>query len=149
MRFRIPAWRLNWIKAEPSFASNSIGKRETLVDGLQSYDPRVIHRLRGVTLKSTEDSFEDAQPEDCAVEQVVTYRDLTNLDQILVNQDLVDAMDNINQAALYLHEGLYKYLRSNQGETEFDSYASSDRRCDEWSDVHFDLRPSDEATFSM
>lgn len=70
-----------------------------------------IHRLRGARLKKTDDSFEVVTPSNCEIEQLVRYKDTANGGDILINQDLVDYMDNVNEAALYLHEAFYAFLR--------------------------------------
>lgn len=70
-----------------------------------------VQWLRNVNLSLTVDSFEDASPREagCQIEQLVIYKDKAS--SILVNADLVDKMDSINKAALYLHEALYRILR--------------------------------------
>ncbi|RZA03261.1 MAG: hypothetical protein EOP11_16215 [Proteobacteria bacterium] len=78
---------------------------------------KTVKRLRGVTLNDTNDSFELARPSECAVEQVVNFVDLANLPRIYVNQDLWESLDNVNQAALVLHESLYRTLREEFGES--------------------------------
>lgn len=70
-----------------------------------------VHRLRGVTLKRTDDAFEVVTPRDCEIEQLVRYKDTLHGGEILINQDLVDHMDKTNIAALYVHEIIYAYLR--------------------------------------
>jgi hypothetical protein len=73
-----------------------------------------VKRLRGVTLAPTQDSFEDASPTGCQIEQLVRYKDAGlggGTNEALMNQDLVDRMDLTNKAALALHEALYAVLR--------------------------------------
>jgi hypothetical protein len=67
-----------------------------------------VERLTGVTLMLSEDSFEDAWPSDCAVEQIVSFRPGVAL---YLNQDLFDKMNATNQAALMVHEALYSLKR--------------------------------------
>lgn len=68
--------------------------------------------LRGTTLTQTDDSFEDARPTDCAVEQIATYKNAVMNSTFLVNHDLFDKMDKTNQAALIIHEAFYSAYRS-------------------------------------
>ena len=75
-----------------------------------------IHRQHGVSLNLTPDSYEIEVPSgNCSVQQLVTYVDSSpNEDasgQIFINQDLVDNMDHVNEAALYVHEAYYRMLR--------------------------------------
>lgn len=67
-----------------------------------------IIRLRGVTLALSEDSFEDAWPSDCSVEQIISFKPGVG---IYINQDLYEKMDATNQAALIIHESLYSFIR--------------------------------------
>ncbi|MBC7743245.1 MAG: hypothetical protein H7061_13690 [Bdellovibrionaceae bacterium] len=70
-----------------------------------------VHRLRGATLQKTTDAFEVVTPSNCEIEQLVIYKDTPYGGDILINQDLVDHMDHTNEAALYMHEGFYAFLR--------------------------------------
>lgn len=80
-----------------------------------SPDWPTIHRLRGVTLAKTFDSFEVVTPRDCEIAQIVRYQDTVTGPFILVNQDLVEKMDATNLAALYVHEAYYALLRGSPG----------------------------------
>lgn len=72
---------------------------------------QVLH-LHGKMLTPVDDSLEEAYPNGCAPEQAVIFHDDgAEVGQVLINQDLVDRMDVQNQAALYIHEGLYRVLR--------------------------------------
>lgn len=97
--------------SEPENLENTLS---TVAELLGKPSPAVI-RLRKSKLTLTDDSYEDAQPSDCSVEQIVTFQDAPELNRVLVNQDLLDKMDATNLAALYLHEGLYRYLRQELG----------------------------------
>ena len=70
-----------------------------------------IRRLRGVELSLTDDAYEVIRPIDCKVKQVVRYIDNGKRGDVIINQDLLDKMDNLNLAALYLHEVFYALLR--------------------------------------
>ncbi|MFN7904304.1 MAG: hypothetical protein ACK5P5_03900 [Pseudobdellovibrionaceae bacterium] len=74
-------------------------------------DPKVSY-LDNVKLTDTQDSFELIQPSEgsgCKIEQLVNYLDLEN--RVLVNNDLFKQMDSVQQAAVIVHESLYRLLR--------------------------------------
>ena len=72
---------------------------------------RQVHRLKGAILQKTNDAFEVVTPNGCSIEQLVLYKDTSYGGDILINQDLVDHMDKTNEAALYIHEAFYAFLR--------------------------------------
>lgn len=77
-----------------------------------------VKRLHGVTMPLTNDSFEVAVPENCPVEQIVTYVDYNLFSgTIVINQDIYDKLDDLNKAALIVHEALYKFLRNQFDES--------------------------------
>ena len=70
-----------------------------------------LGRDSGVELALTSDSEEDlgvSTNSGCQKVQLVSYK----TKKIYIRQDLVDLMDDTNRAALFLHEGFYKLLRS-------------------------------------
>ncbi len=81
-------------------------------------DPRFdnVHRVRGVNLQLTDDSYETITPRDCKIEQIAIYKDFKNKEdwEIYLNQDLIDKMDATNKAALYIHEAFYHFLRPQE-----------------------------------
>lgn len=71
-----------------------------------------VHRLRGAKLQNTNDSFEVVTPSgNCEIDQLVIFKDTPSGGDVLINQDLVDHMDKTNEAALYIHEAYYYFLR--------------------------------------
>lgn len=87
--------------------------RETAIP-INSKNWGTVKRLRGIRLTQTPDSYEDAIPDQCQIEQLIQYKDVGmggGSSQAFMNQDLVDRMDLTNQAALALHEALYAELR--------------------------------------
>lgn len=80
-------------------------------DDFLNLDLARIHRVRGATLKKTDDAYEVVTPSNCEIAQLIRFKDTPYGGDVLINQDLVDHMDNTNEAALYLHEALYVYLR--------------------------------------
>ncbi len=85
-----------------------------LTDGISIFlspnNPKV-HWLIGANIKLTDDSYEVVTPSDCSIEQVAKYIDTNNGGMVLVNKDLADKMDNVNKAALYVHEAYYAFIR--------------------------------------
>ncbi len=71
-----------------------------------------VQYLNGVTLTLTEDSYEMARPENCAIEQIVNYVDSMDHPLVIVNNELFTKMSVSNQAALIAHEAFYAILRS-------------------------------------
>lgn len=53
-------------------------------------------------------------PRNCEIEQLVRYQESAHGGYVLIDQDLVDHMDNLNQAALYIHEAFYAFLRPSE-----------------------------------
>jgi hypothetical protein len=77
-------------------------------------ESELVKRRSGIALTPTNDSFEDMRPQDCAVEQIVNYKMGGGSIEILVNQDLFKKMSRTDQAALIMHEALYRRLRDFQ-----------------------------------
>jgi hypothetical protein len=70
----------------------------------------------GVGLKGTGDIQEFIEiPANCKFVQTVNFRD-SNL--VYVNTDAWNALDRVSQAALYLHEAVYWYMRETGVETD-------------------------------
>ena len=78
------------------------------------FDSDRIVRLRNVILEQTNDAYEVARPRNCEFEQIVNYQ---TSGQILINQDLFEAMDQVNQAGLLVHEAYYQTLVALANET--------------------------------
>jgi hypothetical protein len=86
------------------------------------FDPTYVYhqRMHGTELSLTQDSFEKAKPRTCKnglpakIEQIVNYDDDGGLS--LIDQDLIEAMDALNDAATTLHETFYAALRAVSGE---------------------------------
>jgi len=91
-----------------------------IFDGFLSFDPdnnlftKAVHDFHllplGIPLKPVNDADEDVlPPKGCDLEQLAYYRD----DQILlVNQEIWNALDTLNRAALFTHEVIYRQERS-------------------------------------
>ncbi len=83
------------------------------------FESDVTH-LHGKRITPTQDSYEDFGPKDCAIEQLVLYKDHgtpSGRDGVFMDDDLVSYMDSTNYAALKVHEALYRYLRGYNEKT--------------------------------
>jgi hypothetical protein len=86
-----------------------------------TYDNQNKHLLpTGVTLPALDDSKNVVEPEDfflpnsCSIERLALYVDST--ERLSIVSDIWSQMDSLNQAALLVHESLYRQMRSD-GET--------------------------------
>lgn len=68
----------------------------------------------GHELESTEDAFPVIKKKGCEFEQLANY---TEAGEVLVSQEIFDRIDNLNKAALILHEAIYSIRRKALGET--------------------------------
>ncbi len=62
----------------------------------------------GTSLQNIDDSNEVVAPDHCKIEQLANYIDQS---MILVNGEMWGTMDEVNKAALIVHETLYYYFR--------------------------------------
>lgn len=76
-----------------------------------------VKRLHKVKLTVTDDSFEDVLPDGCEIVQLVIYKDSYG-SPALMDADRFDKMLTTPQAALIVHEALYKFLREYGNETD-------------------------------
>jgi hypothetical protein len=93
--------------------------------------------LSGVTLESTEDSYEIAIPAGCAVEQLIVRKPPQFTEDRLwtVSQDLWNDLDDNNKAGLVLHEIVYDEVLTQPVNPQdnsinaryYNSYLSSDK----------------------
>jgi hypothetical protein len=67
---------------------------------------RVMRVVPGVGLKKIMDYDSPFIPKNCKVEQLAVYQDKT--ERLLVAGEIWEKMDNVNRAALLVHEGVYK-----------------------------------------
>jgi|GEM_PF-4141073 hypothetical protein len=72
-----------------------------------------INVLENIILNPTKDSYEAFFPKNCKVEQLAVYKDASNNEKLYINYDLYKYMDELNKAALILHEAIYKDFRSS------------------------------------
>ena len=98
---------------EPKMISNPSFLRE-FQNELARVRAGWIFLPRGTGLEPTNDAFPVINRRGCAFEQVANY---TDEGQIYVDRELFSQMDSLNQAALYLHEAIYKLARNQVQET--------------------------------
>ncbi len=67
----------------------------------------------GNELALTEDAFPSIKKKDCQFEQLANY---TNNGEIIVSQEIYHHLDNLNRAALIVHEAVYAIRRKALGE---------------------------------
>lgn len=80
-----------------------------LQEKVESIDARKKILTEGVALQPVNDFDLTIIPKDCKIEQTAVYRD--NNGQIFVVGDIWEKLDELNKAALLVHEALYKSLR--------------------------------------
>ncbi|WPU63508.1 hypothetical protein [Peredibacter starrii] len=68
----------------------------------------------GHELESTEDAFPVIKKKGCEFEQLANY---TEAGEVFVSQEIFNRIDNLNRAALILHEAIYSIRRKALGET--------------------------------
>lgn len=62
-----------------------------------------------IGLRPIDDSFSPALPKNCAIEQLAAYQ-INN--ELYIDGEIWQALDETNRAALYIHESIYKAMRS-------------------------------------
>lgn len=68
----------------------------------------------GNILNETEDAFPPIKKKGCKFEQVANF---TDGGELIIAQEIFDRLDNLNKAALYLHEAIYLIRRKAVGDT--------------------------------
>lgn len=81
---------------------------------LKLVNENIIFIPAGNELEPTDDAFPPIKKQGCKFEQLANYQDSGEL---LVSQEIFDHLDNVNKAALFVHEALYSYRRKALGET--------------------------------
>lgn len=73
----------------------------------------VIFIPAGHELEPTDDAFPPIKKKGCKFEQLANFQDSGEL---LVSEEIFEHLDNVNKAALFLHEAIYSYRRKALGE---------------------------------
>lgn len=69
----------------------------------------------GIGLEPTNDAFPIINQRGCRFEQVANYDDAEN--RLYIDQEIFNALDSVNRAALYVHEAVYAMARKNVGDS--------------------------------
>jgi hypothetical protein len=72
-----------------------------------------IYIPAGNELEPTDDAFPPIKKKGCKFEQLANY---TNSGEVLISSEIYDELDNINKAALIIHEAIYSIRRKALGE---------------------------------
>jgi hypothetical protein len=76
-------------------------------------DQNIVFIPEGNELEETDDAFPPIKKKGCKFEQLANYQDSG---EVLVSQEIYDQLDNVNKAALILHEAIYSFRRKALGE---------------------------------
>jgi hypothetical protein len=120
---KLPPYNLSYSSASTDIETRlelvqlkMVSNQKFLLD-FQSELPKVRTKIlpmpRDVGIEPTNDAFPMIHKKGCKFEQVANYAEDGN---IYLDQEIFDAMDELNQAALYAHETIYSIARTNVGE---------------------------------
>lgn len=84
---------------------------------IKDINSNLIFIPAGNELELTEDALPSIKKKDCQFEQLANY---TNNGEIIVSQEIYDHLDNLNRAALVVHEAVYAIRRKALGENTSD-----------------------------
>lgn len=84
--------------------------------GLEAAAKMVRMLPEGVALKPVSDYTSPIVPKNCAVEQLALFQDAPN--RLLIVIDIWNKLDDLNKAALMIHETLYRNLRFSDKEAD-------------------------------
>ena len=84
--------------------------------GLEAAAKMVRMLPEGVALKPVSDYTSPIVPKNCAVEQLALFQDAPN--RLLIVSDIWNKLDDLNKAALMIHESLYRTLRFSDKEAD-------------------------------
>lgn len=94
--------------AEFGFFASKLQKEFLLIENNTIFIPA------GNELEPTEDAFPPIKKKGCKFEQLANY---TNSGELLISSEIYDELDNVNKAALIIHEAIYSIRRKALGET--------------------------------
>lgn len=94
------------------------------ISKFEEFHTRLIREIKAVKkglifvsaeneLEATEDAFPPVKKKNCRYEQLANYR---SSDEVIVSQEIYDSLDNVNKAALILHEAIYSLRRKSVGD---------------------------------
>ncbi len=77
-------------------------------------EQNAIYIPEGNELEPTDDAFPPIKKTGCKFEQLANY---TNSGEVLISQEIFDKLDNVNKAAMFVHEAVYSIRRKSLGDT--------------------------------
>lgn len=89
------------------FFATKLRKEINLIEKNKIYIPA------GNELEPTDDAFPPIKKKGCKFEQLANY---TNSGEVLISSEIYDELDNLNKAALIIHEAIYSIRRKALGE---------------------------------
>jgi hypothetical protein len=99
-------------------ATSRLGEWGLFADKLQKeialIEQNSIYIPAGNELEPTDDAFPPIKKVGCKFEQLANY---TNSGEVLISQEIFDRLDNVNKAAMFIHEAVYSIRRKALGET--------------------------------
>lgn len=81
---------------------------------IELVEKNMIMIPEGNELELTDDAFPPIKKKGCKFEQLANY---TNSGEVLVSQEIFDRLDNVNKAAMFIHEAIYSIRRKSLGDT--------------------------------
>jgi hypothetical protein len=85
-----------------------------LEEELSLISQNLIYIPDGNELQPTDDAFPPIKKKGCQFEQLANY---TSVGEVLISQEIFERLDNVNKAALFIHEAVYAVRRKAVGET--------------------------------
>ncbi len=82
--------------------------RDAVSDEVKKLEAKIIYIPENLVLEPTNDAFPTLGRKDCKFEQLATY---TDENKLYVSKEIYSALDELNKAALRLHEAIYIIAR--------------------------------------
>lgn len=109
---------LNSIEDLISVAKSRMAEFSLFVEKMQKeidyIHANTIYIPEGNELEPTDDAFPPIKKTGCKFEQLANY---TNGGEVLISQEIFDKLDNVNKAAMLVHEAVYSIRRKSLGDT--------------------------------
>lgn len=85
--------------------------KEAVSDEVKKLEAKIIYIPDNLVLEPTNDAFPTIGRKDCKFEQLATY---TDDHKLYVSKEIYSALDELNKAALRLHEAIYLIARKSE-----------------------------------
>lgn len=85
--------------------------RDAVSDEVKKLEAKIIYIPDNLVLEPTNDAFPTLGRKDCKFEQLATY---TDDNKLYVSSEIYSALDELNKAALRLHEAIYIIARKSE-----------------------------------